>query len=45
MREDLNKRSTGYKRRIEAMNPKPDAVVQMLERALNAGFSEITFYR
>ena len=39
MREDLDKRSIGYKRRIAAMNPKPDAVVQMLERALNAGFS------
>lgn len=39
MREDLDRRSIGYKRRIEAMNPKPDAVVQMLERALNAGFS------
>ncbi|WP_407309938.1 transposase [Desulfosporosinus sp. SB140] len=39
MREDLDKRSIGYKRRMEAMNSKPDAVVQMLERALNAGFS------
>ncbi|MDO0824516.1 IS4 family transposase [Desulfosporosinus nitroreducens] len=39
MREDLDKRSIGYKRCIEAMNPKLDAVVQMLERALNAGFS------
>lgn len=39
MREDLDKRSVGYKRRMEAMIPKPDAVVQMLERALKAGFS------
>lgn len=39
MRENLDKRSIGYKRRMEALNPKPDAVVQMLERALNAGFS------
>jgi len=39
MQEDLDKRTIGYKRRMEAMNPKPDAVVQMLERALNAGFS------
>lgn len=39
MREDLDKRSIGYKRRIEAMNHKPDAVVEMLDRALKAGFS------
>ena len=39
MREDLDKRSVGYKRRMEAISPKPDAVVQMLERALKAGFS------
>ncbi len=39
MREDLDKRSIGYKRHMEAMNPKPNAVVQMLEGALNAGFS------
>lgn len=39
MREDLDKRSIGYKRRMEAMTKKPDAVVQMLERALKAGFT------
>lgn len=39
MREGLDKRSIGYKRRMEALNPKPDAVVQMFERALKAGFS------
>lgn len=39
MREDLDKRSIGYKRRIEAMLPKPDAVLKMLERSLKAGFS------
>ncbi|BAE82844.1 hypothetical protein DSY1055 [Desulfitobacterium hafniense Y51] len=39
MREDLDKRSVGYKRRLEAMSPKPDTVVQMLERALKGGFS------
>ncbi|ODA38700.1 transposase [Desulfosporosinus sp. BG] len=39
MREDLDKRSTGYKRRMESMIPKPDALLQMIERALKAGFS------
>lgn len=39
MREDLDKRSIGYKRRMEAMLPKPDAVLKMLERSLKAGFS------
>jgi hypothetical protein len=39
MREDLDKRSIGYKRRIEAMNHKPDAVIEMLDRAQKAGFS------
>jgi len=39
MREDLDKRSVGYKRRSEAIISKPDAVVQMLERALKAGFT------
>lgn len=39
MREDLDKRTTGYKRRMESMIHKPDAVVQMLERALKAGIS------
>jgi len=40
MREDLDKRSTRYKRRMEAMSHKPDAVVQMLERALKAGSAD-----
>jgi len=39
MREDLDRRSIGYKRRMEALLHKPDAVVQMLDRALKAGFS------
>ncbi|MEA5021346.1 IS4 family transposase ISDha5 [bioreactor metagenome] len=39
MREGLDKRSIGYKRRMEALGSKPDAVVQMLEQALKAGFS------
>jgi len=39
MREDLDKRSIGYKRRMEAMLPKPDAVLKMLEKSLKAGFS------
>jgi hypothetical protein len=39
MRQDLDKRTLGYKRRQESMLPKPDAVVDMLKRALNAGFS------
>ncbi len=38
MKEDLDKRFVGSKRRMEALIPKPDAVVQMLERALKAGF-------
>lgn len=39
MREGLDKRTIGYKRRKEAMNSKPDAVVEMVDRALKAGFS------
>jgi len=39
MREGLDKRSIGYKRRMEAMLPKPDAVLKMLESSLKAGFS------
>lgn len=39
MREDLDKRSVGYKRRMEALSQKPDAVIQMLERAIKAGFT------
>ncbi|KJR45598.1 hypothetical protein UF75_4033 [Desulfosporosinus sp. I2] len=39
MRQDLDKRTVGYKRRMESMIRKPDAVIQMLERALKAGFS------
>lgn len=39
MKEGLDKRSIGYKRRMGALNSKPDAVVQMLEQALKAGFS------
>jgi hypothetical protein len=39
MREDLDKRTVGYKRRQEALNHKPEAVVQMLDRAIDAGFS------
>lgn len=39
MKKDLDKRSIGYKRRVEALNHKPDAVVQMLERAIKAGFT------
>lgn len=39
MQDDLDQRTSGYKRRMEAMTSKPDAVVQMLERALKAGFS------
>ncbi len=39
MREGLDKRFLGYKRQMEALSHKPDAVMQMLERALKAGFS------
>lgn len=39
MQENLDKRTIGYKRRMEAMNPKPDTVVQILERTLKSGFS------
>lgn len=39
MREELDKRTIGYKRRKESMLSKPDAVVAMLEGALKAGFS------
>ena len=39
IREGLDKRFCGYKRRVEAMLHKPDAVVQMIDRALRAGFS------
>lgn len=39
MRQDLDKRTNGYKRRVEALIHKPDAVSQLLDRALVAGFS------
>lgn len=39
MREDLDKRTLGYKRRKESMLSKPDAVVAMLDAALKADFS------
>ncbi|PTQ55598.1 MAG: hypothetical protein BSOLF_1803 [Candidatus Carbobacillus altaicus] len=39
MREDLDKRSVGYKRRKEALLHKPDAALQMVERAIKAGFT------
>ncbi|MDT3700873.1 MAG: transposase [Thermincola sp.] len=39
MQENLDKRTHGYKRRIEALLRKPDAVVQMLQNALSEGFS------
>lgn len=37
--QDVDKRTHGYKRRMEAFLHKPDAVVQMVERALNTGFT------
>ena len=39
MNDDLDKRTHGFKRRKEALQKKPDAVVQMLTNALKAGFS------
>jgi len=39
MKERLSKRMPGYKRRMEALSRKPDAVVALLDRALEAGFS------
>lgn len=39
MRQELDKRTVDYKRRMESMIRKPDAVIQMLERVLKAGFS------
>ncbi|NLI91012.1 MAG: transposase [Peptococcaceae bacterium] len=39
IKEGLDKRTIGYKRRQESMLHKPDAVVQMFEQALKAGFS------
>ncbi|GFZ94226.1 hypothetical protein GCM10008018_45820 [Paenibacillus marchantiophytorum] len=39
MKEHLYKRSHGYKRRLEALTRKPDAVVDLLQRALSAGFT------
>jgi hypothetical protein len=38
MKEYLCKCSHGYKRRLEALTRKPDAVVNLLQRALSAGF-------
>lgn len=37
--QDVDKRTHGYKRRMEAFLRKPDAVVQIVERALQAGFT------
>ena len=39
MRVDLDKRLCGYKRRKEALQHKPDTVVQMIDRAMTAEFS------
>ncbi|GIO70473.1 hypothetical protein J21TS3_52940 [Paenibacillus cookii] len=39
MKERLSKRTQGYKRRIEALSRKPDAVAALLDRAIQAGFS------
>jgi hypothetical protein len=39
MKEHLSKSTHGYKRRMEALFRKPDAVVGLLDRALTAGFS------
>jgi len=39
MHENLDKRTNGYKRRAEALQRKPDAVIQMLQNALSAGFT------
>lgn len=39
MNQHLSKRSQGYKRRIEAFSRKPDAVADMVERALFVGFA------
>jgi len=39
IREGLDKRLCGYKRRQEALLHKPDAVVQMIDRALRAGLA------
>lgn len=38
MKDDLDKRTIGYKRRIEALNRKPQAVVEIIDRALKTGF-------
>ncbi len=37
--ENVDKRSHGYKRRKEALMKKTDALVQLVENALNAGFT------
>ncbi|MCF8010572.1 MAG: transposase [Clostridiales bacterium] len=39
MQENLDKRTHGYKRCAEALQRKPDTVVQMLQNVLSAGFS------
>jgi len=39
MKEGLSKRSHGYKRRLDSLTRKPDAVVDLMKRALSAGFT------
>ncbi|NRF96324.1 transposase [Paenibacillus frigoriresistens] len=39
IKEQLSKRCHGYKRRLESLHRKPDAVVDLLKRALTAGFT------
>ena len=39
IKEGLDKRLSGYKRRKEALLPKPEVVIQMVERALRSGFT------
>ncbi len=39
IKDNLSKRTQGYKRRLEAFTRKPDAVVELLKRAIRAGFA------
>ncbi|MCU6797656.1 transposase [Paenibacillus sp. WQ 127069] len=39
MKEQLSKRTQGYKRRLEAFSRKSEAAVALLDRAIQAGFT------
>lgn len=42
--EEIDKRSSGYKRRVEALQSAPDQIPAMIERAISNGIEHLTFW-